>query len=175
MPTIRAATVADREQVTEVGRRTFRDAYQGGGSSDHDIDVHLARYYGEQQQLAELRDPTTTTLLVEEDGRAVGYSVLRVHQPPPSVQGESPLEILRFYLDQAWVGRGLAQELMAATIAEAARLGADAVWLVAWNQNFRAIAFYRKVGFVEVGTVPYLFGDTTETDIVFRRAIEPSQ
>lgn len=173
MPTIRIATVADRETVTEVGRRTFRDAYQGGGSSDHDIDLHIARYYGEQQQLAELRDPTKTTLLVEEGGVAIGFSLLGVHPPPSSVRGESPFEIKRFYLDQAWLGRGLAQELMAATIAEAARLGGDTIWLIAWNQNFRALAFYRKSGFVEVGTVPYLFGDTIETDIVLARPIEP--
>jgi ribosomal protein S18 acetylase RimI-like enzyme len=63
---------------------------------------------------------------------------------------------------------------MATTIAEAVKLGGDAIWLLVWNQNFRAIAFYRKCGFVEVGTTQYLFGDTIEVDPIMMLSIEPS-
>jgi diamine N-acetyltransferase len=173
MPTIRIATVADQKRVTEVGRRTFMGAYQGL-SSDHDLNKHMGRYYGEEQQLAELRDDTKTTFLVEEDGLAIGFSLLGVRPPPASVIGKAPFEIERFYMDQAWLGRGVAQQLMAATISEAETLGGETIWLLAWNQNFRAMAFYRKCGFEQVGTTPYLFGDTVEEDIVMARAIEPS-
>ena len=48
----------------------------------------------------------------------------------------------------------------------------DIVWLAVWERNHRAIAFYRKWGFVEVGNQSFLLGDDLQNDLVMQRIVK---
>jgi len=41
-----------------------------------------------------------------------------------------------------------------------------------WERNPRAIAFYRKCGFAEVGTHTFVFGTDRQRDLVLARALD---
>lgn len=173
MPSVRHATPADAALLASVARRTFHDAYSGDDASA-DLQVHMDRHFGVTQQAAELGDPRTTTLILEDDaGNAIGYTLLGEDPVPECVTGPEPLQIRRFYIDQAWKGQGVAQQLMAAVDVEARRRGRKTIWLLAWFRNFRAHAFYRKCGFEQVGIAPYLFGNTMEQDVAMARPTAP--
>ncbi len=173
MPSVRRATPADAMLLATVSRRTFYDAYSGDDSSA-DLQVHMDRHFGLAQQEAELADASTSTLILEDDeGNAIGYTLLGEDPVPECVTGPAPLQIRRFYVDQAWKGKGVAQQLMAAADAEARRRGRETLWLLAWFRNYRAHAFYRKCGFVQVGTAPFLFGNTIEEDVAMARPTAP--
>ena len=116
---------------------------------------------------------TTTLILEDDDGNAIGYTLLGEDPVPECVTGPAPLQIRRFYIDQAWKGTGVAQQLMAAVDVEARRRGRKTIWLLAWFRNFRAHAFYRKCGFEQVGIAPYLFGNTMEQDVAMARPTAP--
>ena len=58
---------------------------------------------------------------------------------------------------------------MAERLARAGRGGADQVWLGVWEHNPRAIAFYRKHGFVEVGAQVFQLGGDPQRGLVFVR------
>jgi RimJ/RimL family protein N-acetyltransferase len=47
----------------------------------------------------------------------------------------------------------------------------DVVWLGVWERNPRAIAFYRKFGFVEVGDKVFPLGTDPQRDIVMARSV----
>ena len=79
------------------------------------------------------------------------------------------VELARFYVRRVHHGRGVAQTLMDAVTAHARALGATQLWLGVWERNARAIAFYRKCGFVQCGTQPFLLGSDLQTDWVMRR------
>ena len=65
-----------------------------------------------------------------------------------------------------WHGRGVAQRLMQ-HVREAARaLGARDVWLSVWERNPRAIAFYAKCGFRDVGSKDFFVGQDRQRDHV---------
>jgi ribosomal protein S18 acetylase RimI-like enzyme len=65
----------------------------------------------------------------------------------------------------------VAQALMAAA-AELGRLrGSRTLWLGVWERNDRATAFYRKVGFTDVGTQTFVLGADHQRDLVLARAI----
>lgn len=173
MPSVRRATPADAMLLATVSRRTFYDAYSGDDSSA-DLQIHMDRHFGLAQQEAELADASTSTLILEDDeGNAIGYTLLGEDPVPECVTGPAPLQIRRFYVDQAWKGKGVAQQLMAAADAEARRRGRETLWLLAWFRNYRAHAFYRKCGFVQVGTAPFLFGNTIEEDVAMARPTAP--
>jgi ribosomal protein S18 acetylase RimI-like enzyme len=100
------------------------------------------------------------------DGALTGYAQLRLSRSPACVTAARPLELWRFYVARAWHGRGVAQELMAGAVAAARGRGAASLWLGVWERNRRAQAFYKKSGFVDVGSQTFLVGTDEQTDRV---------
>ena len=85
------------------------------------------------------------------------------------VTSPRPIELWRFYVDREWHGRGIAGRLMKTILEEAAGTSAAAVWLGVWERNPRAIAFYRKSGFTDVGAHEFHLGADVQTDRVMVR------
>ncbi|HKU13259.1 MAG TPA: GNAT family N-acetyltransferase [Steroidobacteraceae bacterium] len=138
-----------------------------------DMDLHCRTSYGEALQADEIGNPQMVTLLSEAAGRLAGYAQLRWDGTPECVVAGSPGEIQRLYVAGEWHGKGVAQQLMSAAIAEMELRGSDVVWLGVWERNPRAIAFYRKFGFVEVGTQIFRLGRDPQRDIVMARPVGP--
>ena len=57
--------------------------------------------------------------------------------------------------------------LMHAAREAAQELGGLHIWLGVWERNPRAIAFYLKSGFVQVGSHVFTVGSDRQTDFVF--------
>lgn len=168
--TIRVGTTADAASLADLAARTFRDTFAAGTSAD-DMARHLAEAYGEAQQGRELTSSDIATLLVEVGDQLVAYAQLRHGPPPACVEGEAPLELWRFYVDQRWHGQGIAQALMLRADDEAHRRGGKTMWLGVWEHNARAQAFYRKCGFVDVGAHVFMVGSDAQTDRILVRPV----
>ena len=67
--------------------------------------------------------------------------------------------------------RGVAQSLMGAVDDVGRELGGRTLWLGVWERNPRAIAFYTKCGFVDVGTHLCIVGGDEQTDRVMAHSI----
>ena len=63
--------------------------------------LYLAGAYSIDIQTRELSDRDITTLLVEEDGAAIAYAMVRGDHVPECVTGPDPIELWRFYVDRA--------------------------------------------------------------------------
>jgi ribosomal protein S18 acetylase RimI-like enzyme len=161
---------ADAQALAELAARTFIDTFTANTHPD-DMTTYVAEAYGAAQQGRELADPHIATLLVEVDGELAGYAQLRRKAAPACVAGEQPIELWRFYVAQGWHGRGIAPQLMQAVEHDARRAGAKTLWLGVWEQNERAKAFYRKCGFVDVGSHIFLVGSDPQTDRIMVRAV----
>lgn len=171
--TIRPAASADATALAELAARTFRETFAADNRPE-DIALHVAEAYGPLQQGRELADPHITTLLVESEGDLAGYAQLRRGPAPACADGDAPIEVWRFYIAHAWHGRGLAQLLMQRVESDAAQLGARTLWLGVWERNERAKAYYRKSGFVDVGSHIYMVGSDPQTDRIMVRQVAPS-
>lgn len=167
---IRRAIPADAETLAALAASTFADTFAGDNDPE-DLALHLAASYGAARQRGEIEDPGMRTLVTVSDDALVAFAQLRRGAPPVDVAGADPVEVWRFYVDRAWHGRGVAGALMDAALAEARAMGAGAAWLGVWERNPRAIAFYRKRGFVEVGTHVFTLGRDAQTDVVMARPL----
>ena len=160
MTEIRHATPAYAAALAALALETFVDAF-GADNRAEDMAAYIAAEFGEAQQRREIEDPDIITLLAG----SIAYAQLR--RTPGSPHGE--VELARFYVRRSHHGRGVAQTLMDAVTAHARTLGATRLWLGVWERNARAIAFYRKCGFEQCGTQPFLLGSDLQTDWLMRR------
>lgn len=169
-PIIRRATLADAPALAEFAERTFRDTF-GADNTPEDLALHLATHFGVEHQLRELRDSAMITLVADEGGTIVAYAQLRQGPIPACVTGPAPIEIQRFYVADKWKGRGLAQRLMAQAFDEARATGAATIWLGVWERNPRAIAFYGKFGYTDVGAHTFVLGSDRQTDRILSKSL----
>ena len=167
---IRHASAADAATLAALAERTFRDTFTEVNTPEN-MAAHAAASYGIDKQREEIESDRIRTLLVELDGVVAGYAQLRNGHHPDCVSAENAIELWRFYIDRSGIGRGLAQRLMEAVVTEAAEWNGHALWLGVWEHNPRAIAFYRKCGFVEVGAHVFRLGDDAQTDLIMQREL----
>ena len=167
---IREATAADAPSLAAFAERTFRDAFAADNTPE-DMDAHVSANYSAERQRAEIEDPTRVTLVGERDGALAAYAQLRSGVAPDCVGGPAPIELLRFYVDRPWHGRGVAHAMMAAVVDAAVARQARTLWLGVWERNPRAIAFYGKCGFRDAGSQSFLLGSDLQTDRIMMRPL----
>jgi ribosomal protein S18 acetylase RimI-like enzyme len=159
----RRGVPADAGALARIAAQTFRDTFAAENTAA-DMDAHIARAFNTQQQGRELADPAVRNVLGYIGDSLAAYAQVRKGPAPTCVKGVAPVELWRFYVARAWHGQGIARYLMQQVHDEARQLGARTIWLGVWERNARAIAYYRKAGYVDVGSHVFVLGTDAQTD-----------
>ena len=167
---IRYATPADSALLAEIGAQTFSDTFAALNTPEN-MAAYLSASFSQHKQAQELADPTSRFLIAESDDATVGYARLRLCRAPSEVVAVRPMEIARLYARKESIGQGVGARLMQACLDEARLNNCDVTWLDVWEHNPRAIAFYRKWGFEQVGTQPFQLGDDLQCDWIMARPV----
>ena len=167
---IRQATTADAALFTAIARAAFVDTF-GKDNTPEDMAQYCAESFAEDVQGRELADSRNTVVIAERAGEVVGYAMLRTENAPECVTDRDALEIARLYALSSAIGTGVGAALMQRCLDIAAERGHRAVWLGVWEFNPRAIAFYEKWGFVDVGEKSFTLGSDHQTDRVMMRVL----
>jgi GNAT superfamily N-acetyltransferase len=165
---IRIAASGDAALLAELGARTFRAAF-GWGNTEEDMAAYLAGAFAPDIQAAEIADPSGVFLIAEFAATPAGYARLRRGPAPAAVNAADPVEIVRFYADVPWIGRGVGSAMMEASLRLAAEWGCDTVWLDVWEENPMALAFYEAWGFTVVGRQSFVLGEDVQDDLIMVR------
>jgi diamine N-acetyltransferase len=162
----RDAGIADGPALAEMGRRCFVETF-GPHFPPDDMAIHLERMFGPGGLPTELRDPKLRIRMAEEEGAIAAYlklapmSLAAPHEP-------GALEIKQLYVLEPWQGAGVAKVLMDWAVGTARADSAPALYLSVWEDGDRAIAFYKRRGFEQVGVAPFQLGTRTYQDPVMR-------
>lgn len=170
---IRPATLADVESLIELAATTFRETYAEFLDAG-EIEEYIVEHFTTEAFEAMLHDASSTVLVETDSARLIGYAQLCASGAPPCIRGEAPIELCRLYLRREAIGKGLGAALMASAHAEGRCRGCKTMWLVIYDRNVRAREFYRKMGFVEVGTKDFLFGGRIYADPVMSAPVNPA-
>lgn len=163
---IRPCAPGDEHRLSMVARASFLETYAGivagsdmllFGEGTHSPDAYAGL----------LADPGVDLFMATLDpGEApVGYAMVCKPDLPVEI-AEGDLELKRIYALHRFHGVGLGLRLMEAAMAAARARGAGRLLLGAYGENHRAIAFYRKHGFAQVGTRVFHVGENFYDDVV---------
>ena len=161
----RDATRDDARAIAEFASRTFCETFQHLYPPE-DLEYFLAKKYGEEIQAREIADPETRYVLALEGARIVGYCMMGALDM--EFEDAGALELHRLYVDSAVKGAGVARALTDDCLAWARAKGAHALYLSVYEDNFRAQAFYKKLGFVHVGEHKFMVGATADQDFIWK-------
>ena len=169
--TIRRATREDAAVLADLGARLFEQTF-GAMNTPEDMQAYLPGAFSAEVQAAEIADPHRVTFMAfDVAGSAVGYAMLRRGSRADGVVAERPVEIQRIYADRRLHGSGLGPALMDSCIDQAQAWQGDVLWLGVWQENPRAIAFYKRTGFVVVGVQDFTLGSDVQHDFIMARPL----
>ena len=165
--TIREAGADDAAALALVGAATFLETFAGVIDGDA-IVGHCAAKHRAETYRALLADGARAWLAQARPGGApVGYALVAAPDLDAAAEGE--IELKRIYALSRFHGTGLGAALMQCAVDAAA--GHRRLLLGVYARNHRAIAFYRKQGFADVGTRRFDVGGKVYDDLVLARPL----
>jgi ribosomal protein S18 acetylase RimI-like enzyme len=116
----------------------------------------------------ELTNPNSEFYFALFAGDGIGYLKLNFGKSQTELKDNKALEIERIYVLKEFHGKKVGQLLYEKAIEVAKQKNADYVWLGVWEENPRAINFYKKNGFVEFDKHVFKLGEDEQTDIMMK-------
>lgn len=162
----RDARAVDGPALAQMARRSFTETF-GTLYRQSDLAAFLDDAFGANGLPAQLSDPDFAVRLALAEEGIVGF----VKMGPVTFPGEwrpDAIELYQFYVLAHWHGEGVAQELMAWSLAHARAHGAREVILSVYVDNHRAHRFYEKYGFCDIGRIAFRVGETVDDDNLMR-------
>jgi diamine N-acetyltransferase len=104
-----------------------------------------------------LANPGVTILVAECDAHLVGFSQVNDGARHDLVPEAATSELKRLYVQEGFTGRGIGRDLLRHAEKAAAARGADTLWLTAYTGNARALQFYPRRGYEDLGAVVFSF------------------
>jgi len=164
---IKKVTLNDIDQLQIIGRQTFYETFSAGNSEEN-MTKYLDEGFSIEKLTTELSDNNADFYFATLDNNVIGYLKLNFGQSQTELQDDKALEIERIYVLKDFHGKSVGQILYDKAIHIAKQKNADYVWLGVWEENPRAINFYKKNGFVEFDKHIFKLGNDEQTDIMMK-------
>lgn len=167
---IRLCTSDDASTLSLLGSATLLEAF-AGLIPGHAILAHCRMNHTLAAWEKHLVNHANTAWIAEIEPGAfpIGYSLLTEPDFPAGLAREGDLELKRIYLFSRFHGSGIGPGLIDAALNRARAHAAKRVLLGVHPDNARAIAFYKRNGFSQIGTRPFHLGPETFLDPVFAK------
>jgi len=160
----------DLEALQKIGRQTFYETFSAGNSEEN-MTKYLEEGFAYDKLSAELQDNAAEFYFAIVEDHVIGYLKINSGQSQTELKDEQSMEIERFYVLKEYHGKKVGQLLYEKAIQIAQNKGVDYIWLGVWEENPRAIQFYKKNGFVEFDKHIFKLGDDEQTDIMMKLKI----
>ena len=167
---IRKINLVDLPQLQKIGIRTFAETFSELNTKE-DLEKYLEEGFSTDKLSAELNNPNSSFYFAELNEEVIGYLKINFGDAQTELKDNKAVEIERIYVLQAYHGKKIGQLLYNKAIEIAKEHQANYVWLGVWEENHRALQFYKKNGFVAFDTHIFKLGNDEQTDIMMKLAL----
>jgi ribosomal protein S18 acetylase RimI-like enzyme len=164
---IKKGSLSDIDELQSISRQTFFETF-ADGNTESDMKKYLDENFSRGKLIGEMIIPESEFYFASIDNKVIGYLKLNFGQAQTELRDPQALEIERIYVLKEFHGKKVGQILFDTALHTAARLKADYLWLGVWENNLRAINFYKKNGFTEFGKHIFKLGDDEQIDIMMK-------
>ncbi len=167
---IKKCTFEDLPLLQEVGYETFNETFKDQNSPEN-MNTYLESAFNLNQLEKELSNTSSQFFFVYFNSEVAGYLKVNINDAQTEEMGDESLEIERIYIKGKFQKHGLGKFLFNKAMEMAIECNKKKIWLGVWEKNDNAIAFYKKMGFVQTGTHSFYMGDEEQTDLIMTKTI----
>ncbi len=167
-PTIRRARLSDALCLSVLATQVFLDTYATDGIHESIANEVLKSFSNEA--VSELLEVGNTVLLVAETNpQLIGFVQLTLAASNDLVPSERAAQLDRLYIQERFSRQGVGSALLREAEALASQVASD-LWLTCWSRNQRALRFYEKHAYLDLGTSIFrMEGEEHENRVLSKR------
>lgn len=151
MTSIVRADSKHAQLISQIAAVTFIESH-GKSANLLDIQHYVAQKYGAVVIENELNEKQNIYSIIYYKGTPVGYSKVIFNTSYEDGGGKQLAKLERLYILKEFYDLKLGSKLFQFNLDLAKVNSQHGIWLFVWKQNHRAINFYRKKGFLIVGS-----------------------
>jgi diamine N-acetyltransferase len=167
---IKPCTIEDLSMLQEISYETFIVTFKDQNSPEN-MNAYLERAFNVKQLEKELSIISSQFFFVYLNNEVAGYLKVNTEDAQSENMGEDSLEIERIYIRAKFQKLGLGKYLINKAIEIAVEQKKSKIWLGVWEKNENAIAFYKKLGFVQAGSHSFYMGDEEQIDFIMIKSL----
>ena len=157
-------------ELQEISRKTFAETFASTNTKE-DMDKYLDENLSVAKLMDELNEQNTEFYFATSKNRVVGYLKVNYGQSQSELKTDNSLEIERIYVLKEYYGVNVGQQLLEKALNIARQQKVNYIWLGVWENNQRAISFYKKNGFIAFDKHIFMLGNDEQTDIMMKRML----
>ncbi|MBE4909134.1 GNAT family N-acetyltransferase [Bacillus luteolus] len=161
-------TLEDLQILQEISYETFNETFKNQNSPENMI-TYLEKAFNKIQLEKELSNRFSQFFFVYYNNEVAGYLKVNTNESQSEEMGDESLEIERIYIKSNFQNHGLGKHLFTKAMEIAKQSNKKRIWLGVWEKNENAIAFYKKMGFVQTGSHSFYMGDEEQTDFIMTK------
>lgn len=167
---IKQCNIEDLHKLQDISYDTFNETFKNQNSPEN-MNAYLERAFNLKQLEKELSTISSQFFFVYFNNEVAGYLKINTNEAQSEEMGDESLEIERIYIKNKFQKHGLGKYLLNKAIEIAMERNKKEIWLGVWEKNENAIAFYKKMGFVQTGVHPFLMGDEEQMDFIMTKIL----
>lgn len=167
---INECTREDLKALQEISYNTFNETFSHMNTKENML-AYLENAFNIKRLEEEISNPFSTFFFIYHNGALAGYLKVNTNEAQTEDMGQEALEIERIYIREKFQKHGLGKYLFDKAIEIAMKNNKNKTWLGVWEKNENAIAFYKKLGFVQTGAHSFYMGDEEQTDFILIKTL----
>jgi diamine N-acetyltransferase len=168
--TIKKCTLEDSRKLQEISYETFNETFKHQNSPEN-MNAYLEGAFNLTQLEKELSNISSQFFFVYFNHEVAGYLKVNTGDSQSEDMGDETLEIERIYIKNQFQKHGLGKYLLNKAMEVAMEGNKKKIWLGVWEKNENAIAFYKKMGFVQTGAHSFYMGDEEQIDFIMTKIV----
>jgi len=158
MISIKTATIHDATFISLLGRITFGEAF---GHLFRDKN-NLLEYYNRTFSVSKIQNSlgisSNKFWIAFVDDLPVGYAKLKLYSSSDFIDSKNVCQLQKIYVLNDFLSMKIGSQMQNMLLNEAQNLGFEKIWLSVWDGNKKAIRFYERNDFVNIGTHNFQIG-----------------
>ena len=171
MPMIEMAQSTDVNTIRDLSIATFAETF-ASLNTEEDMEQYNERHFSTDELQREIDNPDSTFVVAKVDGVPAGYMKVNVGDAQTEEMLGNRMEVQRLYILRQYKRNGLGARFMHSAFDMARAQGKSVIWLGVWEHNDAAIAFYKRMGFVQFGSHDFVLGEDRQTDLLMEAAVD---
>lgn len=167
---LRPATADDALCLSVLAMQVFLDTYATQGIRPA-IAREVLAGYSEPVFAQAIASERARICVAELSGHLVGFAHVTVGATHEFVSSGSQSELLRLYVQEPFTGQRVGSRLLAEAEHLAGEAGSQVLWLTPWVHNYRALGFYGRRGYEDLGLTYFAFEGESHENRVYAKSL----
>ncbi|WP_298420402.1 GNAT family N-acetyltransferase [uncultured Kordia sp.] len=168
---IKTATEANTEVLALLGRITYIESHGHFIADKNDLTAYVNNAFSISKTRQEILNVKNFFYIIYVNQFPIGYAKLVLNAPNENVVSKNNCRLEKIYVLDEFIPLKVGQQFLAFIVEKAKELQLDTMWLSVYIKNNRAIRFYERNDFKNVGELNFLVNGTSYENIVFSKKI----